>query len=37
MSFTNTETAVDFYQQRPTEYVLAMFTLLYLIQMEDPT
>lgn len=36
MSFTNTKTAVDFYQQRPTEHVLAMFTLLYLIQIEDP-
>ncbi|XP_004674160.1 PREDICTED: probable E3 ubiquitin-protein ligase RNF217 [Condylura cristata] len=28
--------AVDFYQQRPTKYVLAMFTLLYLIQIENP-
>jgi len=25
MSSTNTGTALDFYQQRPTEYVLAMF------------
>lgn len=31
-----TDTSADFYERRPTEYVLATFTLLYLISTENP-
>lgn len=30
-----TETSADFYEQRTTEYVLAVFTLLYLISTKN--